>query len=130
MTPKRKSYLINLGVGLLIGAAVFLANSQGTDNILQRLCDGAFAAAVMLIGYGGLVFCRNKGTFDMAAYSLKTVFHIHVPGASIGNAPEETFTEYRERKAKARRSANGSLQVGLGYLALSVGLLIAYYLAG
>ena len=127
MSPKRKSYLISMAVGLAMGILTFLVNSQDSDILIRRLCDSFFVPAVMLLGYGGLVFCRNKGTFDVLTYGVKSVFHTHVPGASIGNARDESFREYQDRKTAKRKHPTGSLWAGLTYLALAVGSLILFY---
>lgn len=127
MNPKRKSYLINMAVGLVMGIVTFLVNSQDSDILIRRLCDSFFVPGVMLLGYGGLVFCRNKGTFDVMTYGVKSVFHTHVPGASIGNAREETFREYQDRKTAKRKSPAGSLWAGLTYLVLAIAALVLFY---
>lgn len=127
MKPKRKSYLINLAVGLAFGILTFVLNSQGSDELLRRICDSFFVPGVLLLGYGGLVFCRNQGTFDVMTYGVKSVFHIHVPGASIGNAREETFREYQDRKTAKRKSPAGPLLAGLTYFVPAVITLVLYY---
>ena len=127
MKPRVKSYLMNLAVGLCFGILTFVLNSQGSDILVRRLCDSCFVPAVLLLGYGGLVFCRNQGTFDVMTYGVKSVFHTHVPGASIGNAREESFREYQDRKSAKRKSPMGSLLAGLTFFVPAVILLILFY---
>lgn len=127
MSSKRKSYLINLMVGLVMGVLTFILNSQGSESLLRRICDSFFVPGVMLLGYGGLVFCRNQGTFDVLTYGVKSVFHTHVPGASIGNAREETFRDYQDRKSAKRKSPRGSLLAGLTFFIPAVVTLVLYY---
>ena len=110
-----------------MGIVTFLVNSQDSDILIRRVCDSFFVPGVMLLGYGGLVFCRNKGTFDVMTYGVKSVFHTHVPGASIGNAREETFREYQDRKTAKRKSPAGSLWAGLTYLVLAIAALVLFY---
>lgn len=127
MKPRVKSYLMNLAVGLCFGILTFVLNSQDSDILVRRLCDSCFVPAVLLLGYGGLVFCRNQGTFDVMTYGVKSVFHTHVPGASIGNAREESFREYQDRKSAKRKSPTGSLLAGLTFFVPAVILLILFY---
>lgn len=130
MTRKKKDFLIGLVVGAVIAVAVVLWNPQQVENWAHRLCDGFFVGAVLLLGSGGLMFARNKGCFDMMGYSLKSVFHIHLPAMSIGEARDtpEDFVEYSRRKAEKRKSPGGLLWSGLVYLVLAAGMLIVYYL--
>lgn len=127
MSPKRKSYLINLAVGLALGILTFVLNSQESDILIRRLCDSFFVPGVVLLGYGGLVYCRNQGTFDVLTYGVTNAFHTHVPGASIGNAREESFTDYQDRKNAKRRSPRGSLLAGLTFFVPAVITLVLYY---
>ena len=105
---------------------IFINRDQGY-GLLRQLCDGCFVAAVLLLGAGVLRYVANQGAFDVLGYGLQSVFHLHVPGASIGNArDQETMETYRERKAKKRKSPAGMLFAGLVWLALSAVLLILF----
>ena len=126
MSRKTKSYLKNLSVGLAIGLAVYFANSQGLENLYGRLCDSCFVPGVLLVCYGGLVFCRNRGAFDTLSYGVSSVFRNHVPGASIGDARQEDFTTWRDRKSAKRKSPAGSLLAGITFLVPAVIFLILY----
>lgn len=127
MTHGRKTFLVSLGVGLVIGIIVFFLNTQNMESLFGRLCDGCFVAAVMVLGAGGLKFASNKGAFDMMGYSLKSVFHIHLPGTKTSNETED-FYDYTQRKAGKRRGASGILLAGLVYLVLASIFLILYSL--
>ena len=127
MNPKRKSYLVDLVIGLAMGILTFVINSQDSDILIRRLCDSFFVPGVLLLGYGGLVYCRNQGTFDVLTYGVKSAFHTHVPGASIGNAREESFNDYQARKTAKRKSPRGSLLAGLTYLVLAIVSLVLFY---
>ena len=73
-------------------------------------------------GCEGVNILQNNG--EIAGQS---VFHLHVPGASIGNArDQETMETYRARKAKRRKSPAGMLFAGLVWLALATVLLILF----
>ncbi|MCD7755185.1 MAG: DUF3899 domain-containing protein [Firmicutes bacterium] len=127
MSERGKQFLISMGVGLAVAIGVFFLNSQDLESIAGRISDGCFVAAVVLLGFGGLVFARNQGTFDMMAYSVSSVFRIHVPGSAIGKEKED-FADYKERKAAARKSPSGMLLAGVIYLVVSLVLLGVYYL--
>lgn len=131
MTEKKKLFLTDLAVGTAVTAALAIWDPQGAGAAVHRLCNGAFVAAVLLLGLGGLTFVRNRGVFDMMGYSLRSVFDITFPGAGIGRVREERedFVAYAQRKAEKRKSAAPALWAGLVYLALSLALLGAYYIA-
>lgn len=127
MSKRLKSFLISLLVGALLCAMVIFINRDQGYGLLRQLCDGCFVAAVLLLGAGILRYVTNQGAFDVLGYGLQSVFHLHVPGASIGNArDQETMETYRERKAKKRKSPAGMLFAGLVWLALSAVLLILF----
>ena len=126
LKPFWKDYLKNLCVGILLGIGVYALNAQGMDNVWGRLSDSCFVPAVLLLGLGGLTYVRNHGAFDTLGYSMSTLFRNHVPGASIGNARDEDFTTWRERKSAKRKSPNAQLLAGVTFLPLAVIFLIVY----
>ena len=131
MSGKRKDFYTNLLIGLAVSAVLTVWNPQGAETWLHRACNGLFVTAVLLLGVGGLWFCRNGGTFDVMGYGIKSVFHTHFPGASIGNARDtEDFEAYAKRKAEKRRSSAGILWAGLVYLILAVLAQMGYSLQG
>lgn len=131
MSKKQKDILLYSGVGAVIAVAAAILGYLRGDSVLRFLCDGCFVAAVLLLGSGGLKFARNQGTFDMMAYSLKTVFHLHYPFSKM-NSPleerEEDFVHYTERKRSQRKPAAELLWAGLIYLVASVVFLVIYFL--
>ena len=129
MTGKQKSIITNLVVGLVIVIAVVALNWQYEYPISQLLCDGFFVAAVVVMGFGGIKAARNKGSFDVAAYGLRSVVFTTIPYlASRSEHGEEKFLDYQERKRTERKSAAPELLAGGIYLALSVIMLIVYSL--
>lgn len=130
MIQKKKDFVTGIFIGLSILVVLLLTNPQNTDSIVWRLCDGFFVAGVMVMGFGGLMHARNKGTFDMMEYSVSSVFRLRFPGASIGRAreDEEDFVAFRDRKAKARRSSAGFLLSGGIYMILAVIFMALYYI--
>ena len=129
MQQKKKDFVTGICIGLGIITVLLVTNPQQTESWIFRLCDGFFVAAVMVLGFGGLMHARNQGIFDMMEYSVSSVFRLKFPGFSIGRAreDEEDFIAFRDRKAKVRRSASGFLISGSIYLVLSILFLILYY---
>ena len=130
MTARTKSILKSGIFAIAVGALVFFTNPQGSGDLFRRICDAFFAPGALLLGSAGLTWCRNRGAFDLLTYGITSVFHTHVPGASIGHARDEKedFITYRDRKAASRKPPFGTLWVGLALTALSVVLVVIYEL--
>ena len=130
MTERTKSILKSGIFAIAVGALVFFTNSQGSGDLFRRICDAFFTPGALLLGSAGLTWCRNRGAFDLLTYGVTSVFHTHVPGASIGHARDEKedFLTYRDRKAASRKPPYGTLWVGLVLTALSVVLVVIYEL--
>ena len=128
MTARTKSILKSGIFAIAVGALVFFTNPQGSEDLFRRICDAFFAPGALLLGSAGLTWCRNRGAFDLLTYGVTSVFHTHVPGASIGHARDEKedFLTYRDRKAASRKPPFGTLWVGLVLTALSVVLVVIY----
>ena len=127
MTARTRSILKSGIFAIAVGALVFFTNPQGSGDLFRRICDAFFTPGALLLGSAGLTWCRNRGAFD---YGITSVFHTHVPGASIGHARDEKedFLTYRDRKAASRKPPYGTLWVGLVLTALSVVLVVIYEL--
>ena len=130
MTERTKSILKSGIFAIAVGALVFFTNPQGSGDLFRRICDAFFTPGALLLGSAGLTWCRNRGAFDLLTYGITSVFHTHVPGASIGHARDEKedFITYRDRKAASRKPPFGTLWVGLALTALSVVLVVIYEL--
>ena len=127
MSDKARTFLICLAAGAVITAAVFALNLSREFGVLRSLCDGFFVAAVLLLGVGGIRAARNKGTFDVAGFGLRQVVDMTIP--ALRREEKEDMQQYRERKAKERKSSVGLLLAGGVYLALSVIALVIYEVA-
>ncbi len=126
--PNRRQMIRDLLIGAIICAVVALLGRSRGQSIARVLCDGTFVAAVFLLGIGGLTFARNKGTFDVAGYGIKTVLETTLP--FLRSDKKETLIEYRERKAAERKSPRTILICGSIYFVLSLIFLLAYTITG
>lgn len=126
--PKRRQVLSDLLAGAVIFAAVAALGLSRGQSIARVLCDGAFVAAAALLGVGGLTLARNKGTFDVAGFGLRTVLQTALP--FLYASEKETLMDYRERKALERKSPNALFVSGGIYLALSLVFLLVYSITG
>lgn len=133
MSDSSKSFLANVVTGLVVAIFVFALGMSREHSILRGLCDGFFVASVLLLGFGGIKYVRNKGAFDVAGYGLKSALHMNLPWLK-SNSPlehrDEEFQDYRERKEKSRKSAAPELKAGAIYLALSLISLVIYMAVG
>lgn len=127
MSEKVRDILTNLVMGAVIAVAVFALNLSREYGALRSVCDGFFVAAVFLLGMGGIKAARNKGTFDIAGFGLRTVVDTAIP--ALRREEKEDIQQYRERKAQERKSSVGMLLAGVIYLALSFVALAVYELA-
>ena len=130
MTERTQSILKSGIFAIAVGALVFFTNPQGSGDLFRRICDAFFTPGALLLGSAGLTWCRKRGAFDLLTYGVTSVFHTHVPGASIGHArnEKEDFLTYRDRKAASRKPPYGTLWLGLVLTALSVVLVVIYEL--
>lgn len=131
MSETKKGTLIHLGFGFVVATFVVILGWDSGHTLFHLLCDGCFVAAVLLLGSGGLKFVRNRGAFDMMTYSIKTVFHIHLPFTKM-NSPleerEEDFMDYKERVSEKRKSSAELLWAGLAYMIAALVFFVLYLL--
>ena len=127
MTGRKKRFLCDLAVGGAIFAVIFAEEILRGRTFFVSLCNGFFVAAVLLLGIGGIKGARNKGTFDVMGYGVKTTVETFIP--MLRKNEKETFLEYRDRKEGARKPADGLLLAGAVYLALSFIALAVYHIA-
>lgn len=125
MSEARKSILSDILLGLAAMTLVCFINWNQGHSIVHLLCDGFFVAAVLLLGSGGLMFCRNHGAMDMIGYGFQSLIHLFsTPGRLDG--PEEDYFTYCQRKAEERKPYGHFLISGLVYLVLSVICFVIY----
>ena len=125
MKEKWKGFLIALAVGaVFVLGAVFLNRDTGKEP-LRIACDAFTLAAVLLLGFAGLVWSRNEGTFDMVSYGVTRSFKYRY--RKMDKAYKESFYDYRKRTHEERKPATGCLWAGLVYLAVALVLMLIFY---
>ncbi len=131
MDKKTKAIIVDMVLGAAVAAGVIRLNWAVDGTLWQKLSDGFFVAAVLLLGMGGIRWVNNTGSFDAMGYSIKTTVQTFLPMLQVGRLAdhEEDFLSYKERKAESRKDASDLLMVGAFYLVLSVAALVLYYIA-
>lgn len=129
MDKRKKAIIVDGILGAAVAASVISMNWDLETGIWQKLCDGFFVAAVLLLGIGGIRWVNNTGSFDAMGYSIKTTVQTFLPMLQMGHLGErEDFLSYKERKAEERKDPSDLLIVGAVYLALSLVALALYYI--
>ncbi len=137
MSIRIKDLIMDYAVGLMIVAFVYISNQTIDEqygiasDILRLLCDGSFCAGILLLGAGTIMFCANKGAFNLFGYSFKFGISLILP---LGNNPwkgdkdRETYYDYCQRQAdKPRKSVAPLLIAGGSYMVLSLIFLLLHY---
>ena len=107
MNKQGKNFLIALLVGAGFALAVILLNWNSGKETARIFCDAFTLAAVMLLGFAGLVWSRNEGTFDMLNYGVSRSFKYRYKKRD--EKYKESFYDYKKRKREDRTPAWGSL---------------------
>ena len=124
MKVQKNALLSSLALGAAVAVAVCALNMSREYGWARSVCDGAFVAAVLLLGMGSLRLARNKGTFDVAGYGLKYAIELALPVLRHGE--KEDLYQYRERKAQERKPSTEMLLAGAVFLAASFVALAVY----
>ena len=119
MSDNRKSFLADLILGALIFLGVFMLNREQGFSLTRQLCDGAFVAAVILLGSGGIRFCSARGGLDMVSYGFKSLVELFTKAGRL-DGPEEDYFDYVQRKSEERKPFGHYLMAGAIFLALSL----------
>ena len=127
MSDSRKTYLIELAVGLVVAiaaaAVLGIFKVETLKDGLRLACDGFFFAASIFLLTGGLTFTTNGGALDGLTYTFK------VGIARMRRDYEQsriTFADYRQERMDKAKSPKIELLTGFTLLVVSVLILIAY----
>ena len=127
MMDSVKKSLIDIGIGLLLAGLICwsqgLIRAEDTADVLRILCDGFFAAGMLLLCLGLLQWTKNGGVMDGLGFAFKTGF------ARVKRdfeASKQTFGEYREAREKKASTPKYLLLAGMVHLMIAVILYVAY----
>lgn len=127
MNETLKKFLINLGIGLVLAAAISfmmgVSTEEGTADRLRILSDAFFVAAAIYLVTGGLTFTVNGGVMDGLGFATKTGI------ARIKRdfeTSKQSFAEYREERERKVKSPAASLLAGAVLLVIAIVLLKVY----
>lgn len=131
MSDKRKELVVAVVVGLLIAGFVFFGSADRGHTIVHRLCDGSFAAGMLLGGMGVILYCANKGAFNLFGYGARFGLNLILPifgkNPWAANGERETYYDYCERKSEQEPKPVSHLLIAGGlYLAIAAVLLVIY----
>lgn len=113
-------YLITLAVG--IGLAIWVMISKDVFDekrlfmIYQIIAEGFSVPAVLMLGFGGLIFVSNEGTFDSLSYGLTSFFDLF---RREKRNKFKTFYDYRESKKDKKLGFGFLLVCGLVFVAIA-----------
>ena len=122
MAKQRKTLVTDLIIGFGLAACVVVSNWDSGFSLPHLLCDGCFAAAVLLLGSGALTYCGNHGAFDMMGYGLRATVGLVVRSLE----PETDYFTYCKEKAEERKPFGHLLIAGLVYLVLAGVFMVVY----
>ena len=131
---KRTQRLISwgavVGVGLLI--AWLAARARGLQGgispamAVRYWSDGCFVAALLIGGFGLLIWISTTGVLDIFSYGLTSLLTLFTPFKKPENHP--SYLDYKTYRAEKRKPARLELLVaGAIYLLASILLLAIYH---
>lgn len=130
MTIKRKDLIVTAIVGLLIVSFSFFGSADRGYTVVHRLCDGCFTTGVLFAGAGIILFCANRGAFNLFGYGAKFGLSLILPigrNPWTANGERETYFDYCQRKAEQEpKPVSHLLIIGGTYLLLAAVLLVIY----
>lgn len=122
-----KKYLITLAVGFLMAGLVMYSkdifNQTELSEILHILTDSFSIPAVLITGFGGLIFVSNEGVFDGLAYGLTSFIDMF---RKDKKNQFRTFYDYKESKSERDMSFGYLLICGVLFIVIDAVMLILY----
>lgn len=126
---KVKPYLITILTGIGISVIVFIYERPmfGTSlkMVLHSICDGFFVSGILIAGYGLLAVVANAGNFHGLTYLGKLM--VTKLRHKVGEEElTRSYYDYVKSKEEKKRSVKFLMLVGIGYLVLSIVVLVLY----
>lgn len=122
-----KKYLITLAVGFLMAGLVMYSkdifNQTELSEILHILTDSFSIPAVLITGFGGLIFVSNEGVFDGLAYGVTSFIDMF---RKEKKNQFRTFYDYKESKSERDMSFGYLLICGVLFIVIDAVMLILY----
>ena len=123
-----RKYLIDTAIGVAIAFIACVSpgifKAESTVDTIRILCDGFFAAAMLLLAAGGLQWTYNGGVMDGLGFSFKMAFS-RIRGDF--ESSHMTFSEYRERREKKSSTPAYLLLAGASHLVIALIFFAIYY---
>ena len=132
MSNKRKELALAVVSGLLIVVFVFLGTADRDHSIVHRLCDGCFAAGMLLGGMGVILHCANQGALNLFGYGARFGLNLILP--IFGKNPwkadgeRESYYDYCARKQEQEPKPTSHLLLAGGFYLLLAAVLLVVYL--
>ena len=122
-----KKYLITLAVGFLMAVLVMYSkdifNQTELSEILHILTDSFSIPAVLITGFGGLIFVSNEGVFDGLAYGVTSFIDMF---RKEKKNQFRTFYDYKESKSERDMSFGYLLICGVLFIVIDAVMLMLY----
>lgn len=128
---KRKDLIVSTVIGFLIVVFVVMMSAERGYSMTHRLSDGCFTASVMLCGIGGIIFCSNRGAFNLLGFSTSHIIKLITGyGKDPGEQNHDAYYNYCMKQAEKPAKPFGHLLiVGAIYLLAAVLFLALYLMA-
>ena len=128
VTPR--DVLIPLGVGLVLGIVIFVAQggfrTGDKETLWRAVCDALTVPGVLLTCMGLLSFVSEQGAFDGISFGVRKAFG-QILSEKRRSAMPKTYYDYvTAKREKQRGKPRTTLYVGLGFLALAGAALAVY----
>lgn len=95
-------------------------------DIYKTLSDGFFLPAVILVGFGLLVFVSNAGFFDIFAYSFRSIKEKLKKEEDKDPSFPPTYYDYKEKYSGKKLNIAKPLISGCIFLMLSLGFCLLF----
>ena len=125
-----RDVLIPLGVGLVLGIAVFAMqggfSAKDAEGFWHAMCDAAAVPGLLMTCIGLLSVVSGQGAFDALGFSTRKALG-QILSEERRNAMPKTYYDYVTRKReKQKKKPHTVLYAGLVYLALAAVSLAVY----